>query len=1040
MIWLETRNSVNAALTLKILLLMVAIFVALWSAIIGHAQEEQTSTIAYGETKPAGEDYGRHRFWFDAHQGDELYAEIFYNDATIPAELSLLDERGNLITDSWTTLIGGGINVPGGVSELRYCCIANDGRYQLLVGYGFGNDLKLERVMGNVRTARSCGLPSHLEGGARAQNISDAEVVLRAVPSAIGERIDVLAPGQIVRVLQGPFTSYNLHWWQVATARAIGFVAERHVCEYIMAPFTFASATSGAIKRGGGRLRYGDVGVGQLDDRNFFDDYVFGARAGDRVTIAMHGTTPGFDTALRLYNSAARELAFADTGDVSADALISRFRIPADGEYVIHALRPDADESGEYELRLSSSTPLAAEGATGVITLDVACGLADAIVAANEDRAAGGCPAGNGADTIVLSGDIILDEELPPIESEITLAGGGHSISGDDRLRIFYVGKSGDFAVKQATLTSGSVTPSNVATFACNERGIPNRFKTGGAICNRGRLKIIDSVFSKNGAYVTGAIDNLGELAITNSQFIGNNSYIGAGAVSNYSSLTVTNSIFSENSSNFAGGAISNHGELQVTESEFNENFSNYLGGGAIYSSGRLAVTDSRFSGNFTHGEAGAILADLNQQTDFAQVDGSTFINNRPEDCSGVECVNSAGGGRRGAQATDASGAIRVGGTCSLADAIIALNERRSVGRCPASGAGATFQLAGNITLDAPLPEITADVVIDGGGYTLSGGRRTPLIRVNGAHVVIDNLTLADGLGSWNAGAILAHNRAELTITNAVFSNNSAKAAGGALLVQDSKVAISDSRFVSNSADTGGAIHVRGLGTLTIDNAMFDSNVTNSHGSAVNIENQSARLSNVRLRNNRGGQAVVHVLPGAGSVEINCLLELSGNAPNLIDPAVSVSEQDCTGSTVSVSQPAATRAGASDSCALTPRLQTGMNAQNIDGADTRMRSRPGLGQARVGAIAPGEVVRVLDGPEFADGYHWWRVRKNDNSTGWTAEGGNCEYWLAPTDGRASVASVASSGGATRQGGGHLGYGDSGAGYLDNNRFLRRLQI
>ena len=54
-----------------------------------------------------------------------------------------------------------------------------------------------------------------------------------------------------------------------------------------------------------------------------------------------------------------------------------------------------------------------------VIRVDEGCSLHDAITAANTDSATGGCPAGAGADTIYLSGDVTLDEELPVIKSVI---------------------------------------------------------------------------------------------------------------------------------------------------------------------------------------------------------------------------------------------------------------------------------------------------------------------------------------------------------------------------------------------------------------------------------------------------------------------------------------------------------------------------------------------------------------------------------------------------------------------------------------------
>ena len=111
--------------------------------------------------------------------------------------------------------------------------------------------------------------------------------------------------------------------------------------------------------------------------------------------------------------------------------------------------------------RILASTAQSESGAaqasvpSGLIRLGGACELADAITAANEDRAVGGCSAGDGADTIVLTSDITLSAELPPIDSEITLEGGGHAISGDDRLRIFFVNESGVMTIKGATLRNG---------------------------------------------------------------------------------------------------------------------------------------------------------------------------------------------------------------------------------------------------------------------------------------------------------------------------------------------------------------------------------------------------------------------------------------------------------------------------------------------------------------------------------------------------------------------------------------------------------
>ena len=56
-------------------------------------------------------------------------------------------------------------------------------------------------------------------------------------------------------------------------------------------------------------------------------------------------------------------------------------------------------------------------------------GLVAAIRAANS----------SGSGAIALSGDITLSAALPPVTGSLTIDGGGHSISGDERFRIFDV-------------------------------------------------------------------------------------------------------------------------------------------------------------------------------------------------------------------------------------------------------------------------------------------------------------------------------------------------------------------------------------------------------------------------------------------------------------------------------------------------------------------------------------------------------------------------------------------------------------------------
>ena len=55
------------------------------------------------------------------------------------------------------------------------------------------------------------------------------------------------------------------------------------------------------------------------------------------------------------------------------------------------------------------------------------------------------------------------------------------------------------------------------------------------------------------------------------------------------------------------------------------------------------------------------------------------------------------------------------------------------------------------------------------------------------------------------------------------------------------------------------------------------------------------------------------------------------------------------------------------------------------------RSGPGLNYARLTIVKDGTTLKVLEGPDEADGYTWWRLEDEDGFIGWAAED-----WLKPT--------------------------------------------
>lgn len=92
-------------------------------------------------------------------------------------------------------------------------------------------------------------------------------------------------------------------------------------------------------------------------------------------------------------------------------------------------------------------------------------------------------------------------------------------------------------------------------------------------------------------------------------------------------------------------------------------------------------------------------------------------------------------------------------------------------------------------------------------------------------------------------------------------------------------------------------------------------------------------------------------------------------------------------------QPTPTNPPTTNVCNLTPRLNVGENAVVNPGPSNRVRVAASTNSAIVDSIVEGEVVYIERGPVCANGYYWYFIR-NSRIAGWTAEGGNGEYWLS----------------------------------------------
>jgi predicted outer membrane repeat protein len=265
-------------------------------------------------------------------------------------------------------------------------------------------------------------------------------------------------------------------------------------------------------------------------------------------------------------------------------------------------------------LALSASIGSSQSAQAADITVDgTNCTLAEAITSANDDNAAGnGCVDGSGADTITLQTDVSLTAQLPGVTSNITIAGDGHTVNGNNNAAVSSVfwNYHGDLTINDTTVSGG------------------NTSLRGGGVCNY-----------------------YGTLVLNGSTITGNASEEPGGGIYNYQGdVTVNESTVSNNSSEDRGGGIACYdgGNVTVIGSTVSGNLAD--GGGGIYNyECSLTVTSSTVSGNTATSRAGGIYnrADGNSAT--VVLTNSTVSGNAAE--LGVGGINNAASGTTGVAA-----------------------------------------------------------------------------------------------------------------------------------------------------------------------------------------------------------------------------------------------------------------------------------------------------------------------------------------------------------------------------------------------------
>lgn len=277
------------------------------------------------------------------------------------------------------------------------------------------------------------------------------------------------------------------------------------------------------------------------------------------------------------------------------------------------------------------AVPAAASAATIPVTTtadqlalsdDGACSLREAVQAASQDAAAGGCPAGDGGveDVIELpSGTYELTRsgqgedanstgDLDPdvTAGEIEIAGPGGALPVIDGVyedRAIDVHGNGSFRLTAVRITGSD--PQNDLAPADSESGGAIRWSEPG---EPGDLTITGSRLDSNFAKLAGAVDaeTTGEHLIADTYVEGN--YSGDhGAVRSAGELTI---LRSQVSSNGGGGVYAENpgaGSLSVESSTIAENqIGADLSAGGVYAAGPASIVNSTVTGN-TGGFVGGV-------------------------------------------------------------------------------------------------------------------------------------------------------------------------------------------------------------------------------------------------------------------------------------------------------------------------------------------------------------------------------------------------------------------------------------------------
>ena len=497
---------------------------------------------------------------------------------------------------------------------------------------------------------------------------------------------------------------------------------------------------------------------------------------------------------------------------------------------------------------LSAASPVQA----ATIPVSASCTITQAINAANMDSVVGGCNAGSGADTVVLTPTVyalsVADNSfgsqggngLPAITSTVTIRGNGATIArnlayscpggSDPDFRLLYVDAIGDLTLEDVTLRNG-----------CADNSY------GGALYNfNGNVKVQGSVFDTNSADYGGALYNAdGNMNVQGSVARANSAYSGGAffniGTSAYLTITMQSGVYSNTVTIGGGGLYNQQGSVKVLDSAFRANTSNSYGGGFYISSGTASIEGTDVYSNSSGGSAGG--GGLFNQGANVAISHSMFYSNTSE-------------GFGGGIYTQVSSVMTITGASEI------------YANSAVNGGGGVYNRQSTLTVTES--SVYSNTAQTGGGLFNSTGDLTLL---NSA-VYSNSAASGGGLANLFANTVMT-----ITDQSRIYANTATNGGGGIYNYSDAIMTVQDSEVYSNSAASGGGIS--NVDTdITVHDSMIYSNTATTYGGGLYIGSGTLNMQSSRVIFNRAGFDAGAILQYDGSTAIteSCIVGNSHTA------------------------------------------------------------------------------------------------------------------------------------------------------------------